>query len=58
MGNISYWIAGAVLFGLVAGGLYTWLSPRLSGWMWLFVRSSLMYMAVALCMVFLLAVLS
>lgn len=53
-----YWIAGAVCFGFAAGGLYTWLSPRRSGWTWLFVRSSVVYMAIAFGMVGLLAILS
>lgn len=52
MGNILYWIAASILFGLVAGGLYTWLSPRNSGrWAWLFVRSSFLYMLFALACV-------
>ncbi len=49
MGNILYWIAAAILFGIVAGGLYTWLSPRNSArWVWLLVRSSFLYFLFAL----------
>ncbi len=54
MGNIFYWILAAFAFGIVSGGLYTWMSPRRRGWRRLLLRSCAAYTLVALCIVYVL----
>ncbi|MDE6116493.1 MAG: hypothetical protein K2O30_03560 [Duncaniella sp.] len=51
MGNALYWIAGAVLFGLISAGFYTWMSTRKSGKTGLFLRSALVYTVIGLAIV-------
>lgn len=52
MGNIFYWILAALVFGIVSGVLYTWMSPRRKGWRILLLRSCAAYTVVALAIVY------
>ncbi|MDE6860847.1 MAG: hypothetical protein K2J65_10605 [Duncaniella sp.] len=54
MGNALYWIAGAVLFGLISAGFYTWLSARKRDKAGLFLKSTLIYTVIGLAIVWIL----
>lgn len=54
MGNALYWICGAVLFGLISGGFYTWMSPRKSDRRRLFLKSAAIYTLIGLALVWVL----
>lgn len=55
MGEMIYWMAAAVVFGIVSGGLYTWMSPRRSTtWPVLWLRSAAVYTAIAAAIVYVL----
>ncbi|MCI9284478.1 MAG: hypothetical protein HFJ91_01435 [Muribaculaceae bacterium] len=43
MGNFFYWILAAVLFGVLSGALYTWMSPRRERRVRLMLRSMAFY---------------
>ena len=58
MGEIRYWILAAILFGVISGALYTWMSPRKERWLGLMFRSMAIYSAVALGAVYLLTLLT
>lgn len=52
MGNLFYWILAAFLFGGLSGALYTWMSPRRYPWRRVLLRSTAVYTAVALAVVY------
>lgn len=52
MGNLFYWILASFVFGLFAGLLYTWMSPRHTRWQRLLMRSAAAYTAIALAIVY------
>lgn len=54
MGNVLYWIGGAVLFGLISGGFYTWMSPRRANMKRLFLKSAAIYTVIGLALVWIL----
>ncbi|MCM1164081.1 MAG: hypothetical protein NC339_07530 [Muribaculaceae bacterium] len=56
MGNLFYWILAAFIFGILSGGLYTWMSPRRGQFKRLILRSVAAYSAVALGIVYILYV--
>ncbi len=58
MGNPLYWICGALLFGIISAGFYTWMSPRKSGWKRLFLRSLMAYSAIGIVIVRILFIVS
>lgn len=58
MGNPLYWIIGAWLFGIISAALYAWLSPRSKNRKGLFLRSTLVYTAVGLLIVWILFMIS
>ena len=53
MTNISLWILAAVVYGLACGGVYTWMSERRSGTWKLFLRSSAVFFAISLIIIYL-----
>lgn len=52
MGDIIYWIFAAILFGIVSGGLYTWMSPRRERRLRLMFRSMAIYAVLGLIAVY------
>ncbi len=56
MGRLVYWILAAILFGILAGGLYTWMSPRKERRLVLALRSMAVYSAIALLAVYIIKV--
>ena len=53
MGRIIYWLAAAVVFGIVSGALYTWMSPRRSAsWLRLWLTSTVVYTVIAAAIVY------
>lgn len=57
MGNPLYWYLSALLFGVFASALYTWMSPRHSGWRSVMARSFALYTVLALIVVTVLLIL-
>lgn len=56
MGRLLYWIIAAIIFGLLSGGLYTWMSPRKERRLILVLRSMAVYTAIALVVVYIIKV--
>ncbi|MCM1520583.1 MAG: hypothetical protein NC098_07330 [Lachnoclostridium sp.] len=54
MGETSLWIVAAICYGIVCGGVYTWLSPRRSGSWKMFFTSTIIFAIVGLLIVWLL----
>lgn len=54
MGPLRYWLLAAVVFGILSGSLYTWMSPRRKGWARLWAVSSTVYTLIGLAVVWLL----
>lgn len=54
MGTPGFWIAYSVIFGLLAGALYTWVSGRRHKWWSLLLRAWAVYTLLALLGVWLL----
>lgn len=51
MGEAEYWLWATIAFGLISAMLYTWLTSGKSNRAWLFIRSAIVYTAVAFVMV-------
>ena len=54
MGSLIIWLLAAIIYGVLCGGVYTWLSPRRIGSWRLFIRSSLWFTVVGIVIVALL----
>lgn len=54
MGSVGFWIAYCIGFGILGGGLYTYMSGRKKNRWSLFVRSAIIYTIFALAFVWLL----
>lgn len=54
MGPTIMWILAAIVYGILCGGVYTWLSPRRKGTWPLFFRSTAVFAAVGLVIVWIL----
>ncbi len=57
MGRLIYWIIAAIVFGIISGALYTWMSPRRERRVRLMLRSMAIYSAIALAAVYVLRLL-
>lgn len=55
MGNIIYWILAALLFGILSGALYTWMSPRKERRLRLMLRSMAFYALFGLAVVYIIS---
>lgn len=51
MGTLTFWICAAIAFGLMSGSLYTWLAEGNSRKRTLWIRTTLIYTALALAAV-------
>lgn len=51
MGSVGFWIAYCIGFGILGGGLYTYMSGRKKRRWSLFLRSALIYTAFALAFI-------
>lgn len=54
MGSLLIWLLAAIIYGVLCGGVYTWLSPRRIGSWRLFIRASLWFTVVGIVIVALL----
>ncbi len=52
MGNMLYWLLAAIVFGIVSGGLYTWMSPRRERRLQLMLRSMAIYTFVGMVVIY------
>ncbi|MDE5725211.1 MAG: hypothetical protein K2L91_00595 [Duncaniella sp.] len=55
MGNMIYWLLASILFGVVSGALYTWMSPRRERRLPLMLRSMAIYTVLGMVVVYIIS---